>query len=282
LVEIWEKWHTRDVMRTDWAALLRGALLWAPNLMTNAPEHESAIDPYVRDDRLRAGATFRFNLANLTTGEDVVLSYPGSEMPLPLAVGASVAVPVAFTPVEWRGAQLSDGLTIDGCPLEQTVLGAGVERVFVIGVAPRSPLPPCRNALDAANRAGDWNQYAELLHAIDEAEETNRSIRRWREERAAALRAVEEHVAEPALRAELRAELERAYATDFPYSRDPVEIVAILPREDLRVSIMRFEPENTRRLLALGRADARAALQALAPTPTPTSIETSHQGKHLV
>jgi hypothetical protein len=59
-----------------------------------------------------------------------------------------------------------------------------------------------------------------------------------------------------------------------------VELVAILPEEDLRVSIMRFEPENTRRLLALGRADARAVLEQLAPAPA--SIPSSHSRKHLV
>jgi predicted acylesterase/phospholipase RssA len=266
LLEVWRNWETSDVMRVDWAGILRGGLLWAPSLMTNEPEHASAIDPYVRESRLRPGVTLRFNVANLTTGRSEILEYPGAAMPLERGVGASVAVPVAFAPSRWNDMQLADGLTTDGFPLEETVLGANVDRVFVVGIAPLAALGPCRNAYQAALRASDWNQYYEVFHGLEEVAESDREIATWYSERAAAVEAITEVVPDGDLRASLLAELDSAYeGAGFPYGRGVVEIIPILPAEDVRASVMRFDPKRSRDLIELGRADARKVLARLEP-----------------
>lgn len=149
---------------------------------------------------------------------------------------------------------------MNGFPPEQTVLAHDIDRVFVIGVAPRKPRPPVRNCIAAAQRAADGNQYREVLHGIDEAEANNRMIREWREAHDAARAVVERDAPSGDLRDMLFANVDDAFArAEFPYSRKPVEMVPILPAQDTGVSILKFDPVATRHLMQLGR-DTRARL----------------------
>lgn len=266
LVDIWSNWETSEVMEIEEMTLLKGGIFWAPSLASNEPEHETAIEPYVAEEKLDEDIRFRFNLANLTSGEDQIFEYPGrSDMPLQRAVEASVAVPVMFEPVTFQGEQYADGLTIDGCPLEKLLLSTGVDRAFVIGVAPRQESDiPCTNVYEAGMRVADWNQYSETLRAIDSGEAVNELIRAWQGERSDLQDIVRDMVPEGSQRDALLQAIERIYAeNDFPYDRDPVEIIPILPEETIDLWIGTFDPEKSRELIARGREDARAILREL-------------------
>lgn len=261
LAELWSGWRTADITGPDGAEVLRGRVLWARNLMHNRPQRRDVIDRYLAAAPLLPGVRLRVNLANLTTGAQDVVEWPG---PVPLAEGvnASVAVPGAIRPAEIGGAQLADGLTLDGFPLEQLLLSTGVDTAYVVGVSPRSPIDRlARGPYQTLLRAVEWNQYSETTLGLERAERLNDLVRQWAKDR----RAVEDAVARLPLddeqRAGLLAEVARAYDdSGFPYARGPVDIVAVLPEREIRMFFTAYSPERSRRLIAQGRRDARAAL----------------------
>jgi predicted acylesterase/phospholipase RssA len=265
LVAQWATWRTPDVMRVDWRGLLRGAVLWAPGLMAYQAYRTLISDPVVHVDRLLPGTRFRMNVANLTAGDQSVWEWPGASLPLAEGVNASVAVPVVIPPRDRLGQQWADGLTVDGFPLEALILETGLDRVFVAGVAPRHPdATPCPNVLRIAMRAMDWNQQSETTIGLERAEATNAIIRAWRRDRAEVEQAVRETVDAPDLQAALLAEVDAIYAASgFPYRRDPVEIVSILPAEQIQQFVGSYSPARTRALIAQGREDACAVLGTL-------------------
>lgn len=256
LTELWAGWRSRDILGLDWPALLRGAILWAPNLMHNRPQKEEVIDRYLDESRLLPGVRFRFNLADLTNGGQEIFEWPGAPISLRDGVNASVAVPAAIPPAELLGRQWADGLTVDGFPIEPLALAAGIDRLFVLGVAPRSPdeRRP-RTAYGVMLRALEANQFTETTLGLERAEEANATIRAWEEDRRRA---------EEALGPELAGDVARAYEqAGFPYERRPVEIVPILPEHPIRMFFTSYRPRRSRALLAQGREDARRVLGGL-------------------
>ncbi len=264
LVALWSRWRSPDIVGVDWRALLRGAVLWAPNLMHNRPQRESAIDPFIEESKLLPGVRLRFNLADLGSGEQRFFEWPGGEIPLPEAVNASVAVPGAIRPAEALGRQWVDGLTVDGFPVEQLALAAGIDRLFVLGVAPRTPDGRrVRTVYGALLGALEANQYTETHHGLERAEAANGVIRAWRDDFAAVREALES-VPDEALRAELLAEAEQLRdGAGFPYDRGPVEIVPILPERPTRMFFTSYKPARSRTLLEQGRRDALRVLESL-------------------
>lgn len=262
LVALWSSWTNSDIYGVDWSALLRGAVLWAPNLLHNRPQREQVIDPYLDEGRLLAGTRFRINLADLTTGDAPVFEWPGAPLPLAAAVNASVAVPAAIAPVPALGVQWADGLTIDGFPLEATLLRAGIDRAFVIGVAPRttrSVVPS--NAVRAVLRAAEWNQYSETLLGLERAAGRNHVLRAWAADRAAAKAAVLDVIDDPTVRDRLLDEIDRIYGDhELSYQREAVEVVTVLPEQEIEMFFTEYDPARSRRLLDLGRIDAERVL----------------------
>jgi predicted acylesterase/phospholipase RssA len=264
LAELWAGWRTRDIAGVDWRALVRGAVWWAPNLMHNRPQKERAINPYVDESKLLPGVRFRFNLADLTDGEPAIFEWPGAPLGLAEGVNASVAVPGAIRPAEALGKQWADGLTIDGFPIEALALATGIERLFVLGVAPRTPeRRRARTIYDVVLRALEINQFSETQLGLERAQAVNAEIRRWHDDRDAVREALGA-VPDPQLRDELLSEAERIHRTvAFPYEREPVEIVAIVPERPTRMFFTSYSPARSRALLEAGRRDAMRALAAL-------------------
>lgn len=91
---------------------------------------------------------FRCVATALDDGERVVLS----EGDLALAVRASMSIPVAFPPVEWRGRRLVDGLVTDNLPVD-VARGFGASVVVAVDVG-SPPLEPdeYRDALGVAGQ----------------------------------------------------------------------------------------------------------------------------------
>lgn len=266
LVELWSQWTNSDVMELDPLNLLKHGVFWAPSLASNEPQHENAIDPYVDERKLQPNVRFRINLANLTTGENTIVEYPGDPMPMRKAVKASIAVPVAFRPVAFEGHQYVDGLAIDGCALEQLLLEADVQRAFVLGVSPRTEIRFApHSAYQTALRAFKWNQYSEPLRAIAHAEQVNKSIRDWQTHQTDLRDVIAEAVPDDEdLRSDLEEAAEEAYAgAGFPYEEKLIEIIPILPKHEIEMDGGEFDhdPDRTRALIDQGRRDALAVLE---------------------
>jgi predicted acylesterase/phospholipase RssA len=264
LVEQWSSWHDRDILGVDFAGLLRGAVLWAPSIMHNRPQRRGIIDRFIAGTPLGDGVRFRTNLANLTTGRSDVYEWPGSDVPLAEGVDAAVAVPALVRPKEIDGMQYVDGLAIDGCPLEEVLLNTGVERAFVVGVAPqvRRPAAP-KQPLAVALAAAEWNQFTETTRALAESARINARADRWRAAHARAREAVSGSVHDVARRDALLAAVDAAFARHNRGRRGPVEIVAILPDHHTKMFFGSFRPERSRQLIEDGRRDARATLARL-------------------
>jgi predicted acylesterase/phospholipase RssA len=264
LAELWAGWRTRHILGVDWRALARGLVWWAPNLMHNRPQKERVIDPYLGEAGLLPSVRFRFNLADLTEGECEIFEWPGAPIALAEGVNASVAVPGAIRPVEALGRQWADGLTIDGFPVEALALATGIERLFVLGVAPRTPdRRRAHTAYGVLLRALEINQYSETQLGLERAEAVNGEIRRWRADVGAALEALE-RLPDAALREDLVGNAERiAREAGFPYERGPVEIVPVLPERPTRMFFTSYSPRRSRALLEAGRRDALGVLAAL-------------------
>ena len=264
LADLWAQWRTRDIAGVDWRALLRGAVWWAPNLMHNRPQKDHVIDPYIDESKLLPGVRFRFNLADLTGGGASVFEWPGAPIGLAEGVNASVAVPGAIRPAEALGRQWADGLTVDGCPLEELALATGIDRLFVLGVAPRTPdRRRARTVYGVLLRALEINQFSETQLALERAAKVNEEIRGWH----GALDAVRQAlgaVPDAALRDELLAEAERIHReAGFPHAREFVEIVPILPERPTRMFFTSYVPARSRALVEAGRRDALRTLAAL-------------------
>jgi predicted acylesterase/phospholipase RssA len=264
LAELWAGWRTRDILGVDWRALARGLVWWAPNTMHNRPQKERVIDPFLGTAALLPGVRLRFNLTDLTQGGAEVFEWPGAPFGLAEGVNASVAVPGAIKPAEELGKQWADGLTVDGFPVEAAALATGIERLFVLGVAPREPdRRPTRTAYGTLLRALEINQYSETQLGLERVEAVNEEIRRWRSD-IDGVRAAVAQLPDDAPREELLATVDRiAGAAGFPYTREPVEIVPILPERPTRMFFTSYAPRRSRTLLEAGRRDALRVLAEL-------------------
>ena len=264
LATLWSGWRNRDIFRTDLAALARGGVFWSPNLMHNRPQRRDVIDRYLSGVDLPPGVRFRINLANLTTGVDDVFEWPGSAIDLADGVDASVAVPGAIRPHDLDGMQYADGLTVDGFPIERLLLGTGVERAFVVGVAPRTPRPDLPGGpLSTVLAAAEWNQHTEVTRGLARSTEINARAEGWEAARRRALDAVETSTADPEARLRARSRVETAFERHRHGRRRPVEIVPILPQSHTKMFFTTYRPERSRQLLAQGRRDALAVLERL-------------------
>lgn len=265
LVTFWENLENKDWAEINWAASIKGAGLWTPSLMDNRPMHRNAIDGHIRAERLRAGVRWRFHAVRLTTGQEEIWEFPGAPLPLETAVRLAMAVPVLFPAIDYEGTQWVDAATLNGSPLEELILDTGVERVFFVGHAPQSALPaPAGNVVKILLTACEWNQFSETVQSIEDANDTNLLIEAWQAERAAVVRTIHELIDEEPLQAALLADVERVYQeAAFPMARPPVEIIPVLPQARLDGLLGDFQPARSRRMLEMGRQDARRVLKQL-------------------
>jgi predicted acylesterase/phospholipase RssA len=265
LVELWSSWKDKDIFSVDLRTILRGGLLWAPNLMHNHPQRHNVIDRYLAGVSLPAGRRFRINLANLTFARSEIFEWPGAAQSLPDGVDASVAVPGAIRPKKIAGSQYADGLTIDGCPLEPILLTTGVDRAFVVGVTPQARRPDAPNTAFATFlAAAEWNQYTETTRGLAESRAINELAERWEAAHDRVRDAIVRSETDAERRDQLLAEVDAVFERHRSGRRHPVEIVAILPDHHTKMFFTSYRPERSRRLIEEGRQDARAALAMLA------------------
>jgi len=266
LVKLWSSWHTQDVLGTDWAGLLRGRFFWSPQLMQERPLMHT-ISTYINEQSLQPGVRLRFNLANLSTADQEFFEWPGAPFPLSDGVKAAVSVPGVIEPYAIQDTQWGDGLTVDGFPLEQLVLETGVERVFVLGVAPQTlDSQPYTNIYQMLTRSMKLNQFSETYMGLEQAQRRNELIKQWNADRLSVEQAIETLVEDVDVRAELQAKIECTYRkAAFPYTRKVVEIVPILPKHEISMFFSDYQPKRSQELIGQGRQDALQALARLEP-----------------
>lgn len=265
LSELWATWRDRDIFGIDFKSLLKGGVLWSPNLMHNRPQRAEVIDRYLATAAIPAGTRFRINLANLTTGQSEILEWPGAPITLVDGVDASVAVPAAIKPHDIDGMQYADGLTIDGFALEPLLLETGVDRAFVVGVTPQAvrPITPT-GPISTLLAASEWNQYTETSRGLRAAHVVNEHAYRWAEAQRMTRNAVETTVADQDERDRMLRAVDAAFERHRNGRRPPVEIIPILPDRHTSMFFTSYKPERTRALLEAGRKAARAVLADLA------------------
>ncbi len=269
LAAIWDRLENKDWAEINWRATLKGAVFWSPSLMDNRPVHHTAIDGHIVESRLRPGVRWRFHAVRLTTGQEEIWEFPGASLPLETAVHLAMAVPVLFPAIDYDGAQWVDAATVNGSPLEELMLSAGVERVFFVGHAPQSPLTDIAgNAVKISMTALEWNQFSETVLSIDHANDVNDLVRAWQIDRDTVDQSIRELIDDPQLQAQLLLEVDQVFQdAAFPITRAPVEIIPVLPQEHLDGLFGDFQPTRSRQLLELGRLDARRVLRQLDLTP---------------
>lgn len=265
LLEIWKNWTTEDVMVNDYAAIIKGGFFWARNFSSNEPEYRTGVKDYILEENIRDGVTFRFNIANLTTGENRIVQYPGEDIPLQKAIMASVSVPVVFEPVEIGGCQYVDGLAIEGCLLEELVLSQGVDRAFVLGVSPSGSVSnPTKSPYRALLSASEWNQYSEPLRAVKEAEEVNEMIKSWQHDLETLKQGIGVLDIGDDVKQQFQAMVQESMkVADFPYSRTSVEIIPVMPEEPIEMWFGDFKPERSQKLIEQGRKKMLEILDSL-------------------
>lgn len=265
LVDLWHTWENKDIAAVDWRRLIRGGFFWAPSLLTNEPEHRTGIDPFIAEDKLLPGVRFRFHVSNLSTGAEEILEYPGAPMPFLTAVHAAVAVPGLFPTVDYQGSQYGDGAILNGSPLAKLMMTSGVERLFVVGVAPQAAAGEyAKNSPGILRSALEWNQFSETTTAIAQAQTQNELIRIWETDKTAVIHAIKTIISDPAQQKELLTKAAQIYdQSGFPYARAACEMIPILPQRKLEGLFGDFKPQRSRQLLETGRQDALRVLEEI-------------------
>ena len=252
LVEFWSRARTRDILAVDWRALARGAVFWSRNLLSNGPQRRNVIEPYLSRADLPDDVRLRVNLDDLDSLSQAFFEWPGAALRMPDGVHACMAMVGMIRPYEALGKDWCDGGVLCGNPLEEIALSTGIERLFVVGVAPRGPIPTtCTSPLSVIQRTAEWSQFSETLLNIERAEEVNQLVVAWNRCRDAAVAA---------------GVADQFDAIPFPYTRPPVDIVPILPEESIDMMFIDYQPERSARLIDLGRRDALRALARIDST----------------
>lgn len=265
LVKIWQDWTSEEVMVTDYKAIIKGAFFWAQNFSSNEPEYQTAVRDYIFEEEISDNTHFRFNIANITTGRSRILEYPGENIPIQKAIMAAVSVPVLFKPVEMGGNQYVDGLTIEGCLLEELLLSTGIDRAFVLGVSPSKPIKnPTKSAYKSLLSAVEWNQYSEPLLAMLEANEVNELIRSRQQNEQSLKQAIEKLKIEETEKQRAQSIIEESMNNnEFPYKRKQVEIIPIMPEEPIEMWFGDFKPKRSKKLISKGSKDILKILESL-------------------
>lgn len=265
LVDIWRTWRNKDIAAVDWRALLRGGVFWARNVMSNEPQWRTAIEPHISAAGLLPGVRLRFHMTNLTLGAEEIVEYPGATMPFLTAIRAAIAVPGLFPPVTYEGMDMADGAILNGSPFARLLRGADVQRVFVVGLAPRQPTTDgARHAPGRLHAALQWNQHGATYEALAQVDERNEALRAWQGERDAVRQCVANLVTDPHVRADLLSTVDQLYEdSPLPGWQAPLEVIPVLPRQKLDGLFGDFKPERSQRLLQQGREDALAVLESL-------------------
>jgi NTE family protein len=255
LEAFWQGIGPRRLLAPNWRTP------WREGPCVGTPQREF-IARHVSEERLAARRVrLLVSTANLQTGREEVLAYPGHSLPIVDGLMAAVATPGLCPPVRSRGQQLVEGTTISSFLL-RAVVAEPVDEVFAVAVAMR-PGPA------SSRRYPSWRAVAARAFAMNQAWDVTEAVAHAGRVRAAAaafravagqVPALADRIPDAAAGARLRTRLESIYTgSAFPLRRDvPLRLHTVTPSRALDYPFWRFRAGDVHAAIALGYDDARA------------------------
>ena len=256
LEAFWERIGPRQLLAPNLASPKHG-------LLSPAPQRKF-LQKYVSESRLATLQTkLLVNVFNLQSGQEVLLEYPGADLPLIDALTAAAATPGMCPPVSHRGEQLVEGTFIHGFLLE-AVAERELDEIYAVAAClPDEDFevrryPHVRSVLE---RSLAMNQAQDVRDGLASARELAACAAAFDEvaklpELLAAQ--IEDTTLREQVRARTREVLERSR---FPLRQRRVPVThAITPSKRLDYPLWRFRRRELSAAQALGYADARRAL----------------------
>jgi predicted acylesterase/phospholipase RssA len=215
--------------------------------MDGAPQRR-AIAAHVAEDKLAArGTTLLVSTLDLQAGEQRVLEYPGSDVPLVDGLMAAVATPGLVAPVVHGGRRLAEGTLVESFLL-RTVLAREPDEV--VAIAPALPHEAPRR------RYATWRAVSERALAVNLDHDVTSALAHTRTaERVTAART---HVRDALLALTDDEAVRERIAAIYGEPRAPV-LHAVTPSGELGYPLWSFPRARMRAAAAMGRADAEAA-----------------------
>lgn len=250
LEAFWARIRATDLARPSLRRPWLGPLVGTPQ--------RQLIASHVSEEALRArGTTLLVSTLDLQVGEERVLEYPGSDIPLVDGLMAAVATPGAVAPYEHAGHQLGEGTLVDSFLLRE-VLGRGQAEVVAIAAAPPavSPSRRYRTWRSVAERALALNMGQDVVGALEDAR-TEVAVASARERvRTGLTELIESQDLDQDLAETLRQRIASVYAGP------PAPVIhAITPSRELGYPLWSFKRRVLSEAMELGRRDARDVLE---------------------
>lgn len=250
LEESWSRIRVIDLVRPALRRPWLGPLVGTPQ--------RRLIASHVSEEALRSrGTTLLVSTLDLQAGEERILEYPGCNIPIVDGLMAAVATPGAVAPYEAAGHQLGEGTLVDSFLLRD-VMRRGPAEVVAIAAAPPPVSAPCRYRTwrAVAERALALNMGHDVVAALEDAR-MQVAVASARERAHDGLTAlVDGQDLDPDLAETLRERIAAVYD-----GSPPTLVQAITPSRELGYPLWSFRRRALSEAMALGRQDARVALE---------------------
>ena len=215
---------TEDIHEGWFLGYLGAALFSKPSLRCTKPLRE-LIDKHLDEDRVRvSGKEFRCGAVSMTSGNYEV--FTEQTIMLKKAVEASASFPFMFEPVRMDSEWYADGGVRSVTPIKAAI-DAGADVIYAVTLQPEEPedeYPSKPVWHDAAIRTLDLQSEAIIAKDIKLAQAYTR------------------------------------LANAGIGSKKPVEIHHIRPAKTLPTTLLEFNPEEAKKLVEMGYADAKRIL----------------------
>jgi predicted acylesterase/phospholipase RssA len=257
LEAFWREIGWRKLVAFNWRTPWRAIAHAGPQLRF--------IERYVSEERLAASnARLVFNALDLRSGQLKQFRYPGESVPLVEAIAGAVALPGLSAPRDDGLAQWVEATVARGFALTES-LSEDADEIYAVGAAPTAP------GRRATVHFGTWRAVAIRALALNQSNDIWRALTVARE-RIAVMSAHETarnahdrvcaRVTDSGQQARLRAALAvaRQGGERGGETRRPPRLVAIAPSRDLGYPLYHFGKRALGEAIALGEADARAAV----------------------
>jgi predicted acylesterase/phospholipase RssA len=259
LEAFWKGIGLRRLVALNWRAP------WSGGPLTGAPQRRF-IAKYITEEKLaERRVTLLVSLMNLQTGQEQVMTYPGTDLPLVDALTAAVTVCGIFPPMLYQNQQLAGGTFINSFMLH-TLLQQTIEEVIAVAVAAQRGFHDRRRYTTwpvLFERALAMNLAHDIWGAFDEGEKVSAAAAAFRHVSERLPARLAERIADPTVREQLLSKITDIYCNSlYPLKRTAGPIVRpITPSHDLGYPMWRFRSKELAAARALGYRDARTAME---------------------
>jgi predicted acylesterase/phospholipase RssA len=227
--------------------------------LSNAPQRRFVTEHVSERALIERGASLAVSVLDLRTGREVVLRYPGADLPLVDGIMAAVATPGLIRPTSHGGKLLAEVTLVESVPMAAVAELEGVGEI----VAVLTGLPADGGE---HRRYSTWRAVMERALAMNLTHDVRQATANHAEDVAfagdgarvaSAVTDLAGRVTDHDLSARLRHRLAAAVAQ---IDVGPVaELTTIVPTRQLEFPLWRFRPTDLAAARTLGRADAQEA-----------------------